>query len=60
MNLGGIRIGRSFSRPFPYSLISPLRRAKTQNHYDDYTWEEMEDEDVAQYWAILGWTQETW
>lgn len=30
------------------------------NHYDDYDWEELEEEEVQQYYAALGWTEESW
>lgn len=30
------------------------------NHYDDYWWEELEQFELAQYYAVLGWNQSTW
>ena len=30
------------------------------NHYFDYFWEELLDDDLQEYFVILGWTQEMW
>merc|ERR1712238_386224 len=31
-----------------------------QNHYDGYTWSELEEVKVAKYWIELGWNQLSW
>ena len=45
-------------------LNGMLLRANTWdcfiNHYEDYDWDEMVDEDIAKYWEGLGWTESSW
>lgn len=30
------------------------------NHFDDYSWKELAEEGVQQYWQTLGWTRQMW
>ena len=30
------------------------------NHYEDFSWEELEEEEVQEWYEVLGWTERAW